>query len=252
MIPFFHKIRYKLAYDNQFLKYSRYAIGEIVLVVIGILIALQINNWNEARKERNLELQLLRSFERSLQKDLLDMDSNIRVHQNGIVAANTILKILEEPGPRDSDSISVLMSKVLMPTLFVYSTSAFETLKSKGVTLISNDSLRDHIIEVYDSRYRFFVENEKIHYQTLEKMLFEVFPGRFEDSYNYQINPPDFDGTVRPIDADALANDKEFLYHLRSFRNRLNILVDWQYAQLRQRIVALRKDIRDEINKVQR
>jgi len=47
MTPFFRRIRYKLANDNQFLKYSRYAIGEIALVVFGILIALQINDWNE-------------------------------------------------------------------------------------------------------------------------------------------------------------------------------------------------------------
>ena len=50
MIPFFRKIRKKMADDNKPLKYMRYAIGEIVLVVIGILIALQINNWNEDRK----------------------------------------------------------------------------------------------------------------------------------------------------------------------------------------------------------
>ncbi|UCD61312.1 MAG: hypothetical protein JSV59_01670, partial [Flavobacteriaceae bacterium] len=49
MIGFLRKIRKKLAEDNQFFKYSRYAIGEIVLVVVGILIALQINNWNNNR-----------------------------------------------------------------------------------------------------------------------------------------------------------------------------------------------------------
>ena len=59
MIPFFRRIRQKLANDNQFLKYSRYAVGEIVLVVIGILIALYINNWNEQRKEREKFDQVL-------------------------------------------------------------------------------------------------------------------------------------------------------------------------------------------------
>ena len=53
MIPFFRKIRKKMADDNRPLKYARYAIGEIVLVVIGILIALQVNNWNEQRKIHN-------------------------------------------------------------------------------------------------------------------------------------------------------------------------------------------------------
>ena len=55
MINFFRKIRKKLADDNKPLKYARYAIGEIVLVVIGILIALSINNWNENRKDRKAE-----------------------------------------------------------------------------------------------------------------------------------------------------------------------------------------------------
>ena len=63
MIPFFRKIRKQFADDNKPLKYMRYAIGEIALVVIGILIALQINNWNEnARTHRNQQnnLQLIR------------------------------------------------------------------------------------------------------------------------------------------------------------------------------------------------
>lgn len=57
MINFFRKIRKKLADDNQFLKYSRYAVGEIVLVVIGILIALQINNWN-VNNARDVEFKI--------------------------------------------------------------------------------------------------------------------------------------------------------------------------------------------------
>ncbi len=58
MINFFRKTRKKLADDNRFFKYWRYAIGEILLVVIGILIALSINNWNENRKNNELENDL--------------------------------------------------------------------------------------------------------------------------------------------------------------------------------------------------
>ena len=57
MIPFFRKIRKKMEDDNKLMKYMRYAIGEIALVVIGILIALQINNWNEGRKQEILEYE---------------------------------------------------------------------------------------------------------------------------------------------------------------------------------------------------
>ena len=59
MIPFFRKIRKKLADDNKPIKYLRYAIGEIVLVVIGILIALQINNWNNNRIAKKQLKELL-------------------------------------------------------------------------------------------------------------------------------------------------------------------------------------------------
>ena len=60
MINFFRKIRKKLADDNKPLKYVHYAIGEIVLVVIGISIALQINNWNEERKLAIVEIDILK------------------------------------------------------------------------------------------------------------------------------------------------------------------------------------------------
>ncbi len=70
MINFFRKIRQKLLTENKFSKYLLYAIGEIVLVVIGILIALQVNNWNEDRINSHLELQYLKRLERDMQESI--------------------------------------------------------------------------------------------------------------------------------------------------------------------------------------
>ncbi|SKB88672.1 DUF6090 family protein, partial [Maribacter arcticus] len=58
MIKFFRKIRQQLLTENKFSKYLLYAIGEIVLVMVGILLALQVNNWNELRKKEEAEIQL--------------------------------------------------------------------------------------------------------------------------------------------------------------------------------------------------
>src|SRR5210317_479613 len=69
MIKFFRKIRYDLMRQNKTGKYFKYAVGEIILVVIGILIALQINTWNENRKLRNEELKILQNFKKSLLTD---------------------------------------------------------------------------------------------------------------------------------------------------------------------------------------
>ena len=74
MINFFRKIRKQLADDNKPLKYLRYAIGEILLVVIGILIALQINNWNQVRLERMEEVNAVSRFLADIQVDLNDFD----------------------------------------------------------------------------------------------------------------------------------------------------------------------------------
>ena len=63
MIPFFRKIRKTLADDNKPIKYLRYAIGEIVLVVFGILIALQINNWHKSNEKNELKSVYLKSLQ---------------------------------------------------------------------------------------------------------------------------------------------------------------------------------------------
>ena len=73
MINFFRKIRKQLADDNKPLKYMRYAFGEILLVVIGILIALSVNNWNEENKERLVEKQRYQN----ILNDLVDDEANI-------------------------------------------------------------------------------------------------------------------------------------------------------------------------------
>ncbi len=74
MLPFFRKIRWRLSQDNQFLKYSRYAVGEILLVVIGILIALQINNWNEDRKSKLILKSHLETLKSDLESDIKNLE----------------------------------------------------------------------------------------------------------------------------------------------------------------------------------
>jgi hypothetical protein len=78
MIKFFRKIRQKLLNENKFSKYLLYAIGEIVLVVIGILIALSINNWNDERKKTNLKSSFIKSLKRDLSSDIVYFKTQIK------------------------------------------------------------------------------------------------------------------------------------------------------------------------------
>ncbi|WP_157473012.1 DUF6090 family protein [Eudoraea adriatica] len=74
MIKFFRRIRYDLMEKNKTGKYFKYAIGEILLVVIGILIALSINNWNEKVKNMRIENNYLIRISKDLENDLLEFE----------------------------------------------------------------------------------------------------------------------------------------------------------------------------------
>ena len=81
MIKFFRKIRYDLMEKNKTGKYFKYAIGEIVLVVIGVLIALSINNWNESKKIEKLEISTLIEISSALESDLSQLSNWISIKQ---------------------------------------------------------------------------------------------------------------------------------------------------------------------------
>src|SRR5210317_368794 len=97
MIKFFRHIRQNLIMENKTGKYLKYAIGEIVLVVIGILIALQINNWNEQRKERIQEKIFLKRFEVELNTNLENILNAISLNKSRIQRAEFLSRTIDNP-----------------------------------------------------------------------------------------------------------------------------------------------------------
>jgi len=91
MITIFRKIRQKLIADKRASKYLLYAIGEILLVVIGILIALQINNTNELSKQRNLELHYLKNIKTDLILNIKHLENYIDARETAINSANEVI-----------------------------------------------------------------------------------------------------------------------------------------------------------------
>ena len=100
MIKLFQKIRQRLLIENKFSKYLLYAIGEIILVVIGILIALQINNWNEIRKIRNTEQHYLLSLKEEFSFNRDELKSIINRNKLNFDYA---LKTLNNTGPENPE-----------------------------------------------------------------------------------------------------------------------------------------------------
>lgn len=149
MIKFFRHIRQRLVNENKFSKYLLYAIGEIILVVIGILIALQINNWNEARKnnitESDYYCRLLEDFE-------LDRQNIKRLSEESDYKIRKSKELLLEL-PKKQKPIEYLIDEyiqALRTNAFVPSKVTILDITSSGkLNLIKNDSLKKTLIRYY-------------------------------------------------------------------------------------------------------
>jgi hypothetical protein len=247
MLHFLRGIRRSLINTGATRKYLVYAVGEILLVMIGILLALQVNNWNEERLSSKEELNILKSLLAGLVKDQSDILFNQRFLSESILSGDKVISSLEKNLPYN-DSIPIFLGRLMLPMKFLYSTSAFETLKSKGVGLIRNSILREEIISVFDSQYTFFMDEETIHIEELHRGLKEIFNSRFEESYTFDMTKSDFGPQMIPLDFEALKSDQEFKYYIKSYKNRTSILLNFHYERLRSQVTQLINNIEKEIN----
>ncbi|WP_375325365.1 DUF6090 family protein [Flagellimonas sp. GZD32] len=165
MIKFFRKIRQKLLSENKFSKYLLYAIGEIILVVIGILIALQVNNWNENNKKREFEITILKEIRNNLIFDLEDFESNITHLENKTTSSASLLKAFEDDLDYN-DSLGYFFFYLKTYPHFNYKSNGYKLLLSKGLDIIKNDTIRNRITDLYEARYKYLKtwESERIVY----------------------------------------------------------------------------------------
>jgi hypothetical protein len=140
MIKFFRKIRHRLLTENKFSKYLIYAIGEIVLVVIGILIALQINNWNEEGKTSLEEQKILEQLKNEFEKNLEQLNEKIYMRNKMTLASEGLLNYIDHPEEIVEDSLLYYLFRLTQePT--------FDPIKndlavSGKLRMIKNDSLK--------------------------------------------------------------------------------------------------------------
>src|SRR6056300_608058 len=105
MIKFFRRIRFDLMEQNKTGKYLKYAIGEIVLVVIGILIALSINNWNETKKEHHILKGHLETIVENLNNKQVQLSALIQHRQKSHALSTQMINAYKSNNNADSDSI---------------------------------------------------------------------------------------------------------------------------------------------------
>jgi hypothetical protein len=190
MIKFFRKIRQGLLAEGKTGKYFKYAVGEIVLVVIGILIALQINNWNENNKNKEKENKYLSNIDREIINDSLTIENRwFKYRQKKIESLELARQyIMGEYIPKDTLMFinNVAFGGVNSRASFTGSSRTYKELVSTGnLSLISNDSIRQLIVDFYSTKDFLdkYSENIRSDYATYVNSI-KVYNPKYPDSIN--------------------------------------------------------------------
>lgn len=163
MIKFFRKIRKSMIKENKVSKYLLYAIGEIVLVVIGILIALQVNNWNETRKLKETEREFFKGVKSDLLQDKAYMNLIIEKTNKKIMVYNMLKKDLpnlyETNRPRLDSLLNIYFATG--GTFYLISGSFNSAISSNEFNTFKNKALKMAVIKLYNSTYARLMDNAK-------------------------------------------------------------------------------------------
>lgn len=252
MLKFFRKIRQNLLSEGKTGRYLKYAIGEIVLVVIGILIALQINNWNENRKNNLLEQQLLKALLTEFETNLANLDQVIMFNDSNI---KNSVSLGRYTGPSLSDFNEKELSELMVgifkiePRFTPSQGTVMEIINSGKLSVLSDAKLRkalsdwqstlesvkrqeDYVVERRDLGHEFFLKegNFRRHLNIINDPLLDAKPSRFKNN-----------------DFKFLENE-EFESQLYLFIVASENLKQSFYLPLRSKIVDIIKTIESQID----
>ena len=212
MITLLRRIRKQLLENKQFAKYLTYALGEIVLVVIGILIALQINNRNETRKEREEEKKLLKELLRDFEANIAELDTVAYYANLSIDKMITAELHIEQDRPYEKKLDTLFGGLDYWDIPYIH-LAAYDALKAKGIQSISDDSLKYKIGRVYEQGMKHLLEDAgkwewSYNQNTTQRFMTKYFRRPKENRVSLAV----------PIDYEALKKDEEF-------RNFLSVLI---------------------------
>ncbi len=150
--------------ENKFSNYLIYAIGEIFLVVIGILIALQINNWNESRKQSITEKEFITSLKNDLKQDKAFIKRVIKLNEPRIVAYEILNDNLQNLYNNDRKSLDSIFKIYFRSQRTFYPISgSYESAESGNqISIFQNKKLVQKVVKLYNSTYDRLIDNGRI------------------------------------------------------------------------------------------
>ena len=213
MIRLIHRIRRKLMGTGKVRKYLAYAAGEIVLVVIGILIALQINNWNEARKLSSALDSSLWEVREDLIQDTMELNRMIAIRKLDFESQKNVISVLEGNQPL-TNTLYADLARVMLRRNVTLIRNGFDLIKEIGLSKLSNISLRNALV-VYYNKNQVDVANEVSddNYE-FENVWLPYVREHFREW--------DFDEIAIPVEDSFILKDTYLLTTLKTNMNNLN------------------------------
>jgi hypothetical protein len=243
MIKFFREIRQNLHMENKTGKYFKYAIGEIVLVVIGILIALQINNWNSDRISKNVEREYLIGISSNLSDDILELETHFKTDTTKLNAYTYLIRAFNVDKININDPLIITnLYPLFRNNWFEGQNVVFEDLKSSGkLNIITSDSIK-HKVQTY---YRFFeetVKREDVSNAVIDKLGLELIgylpaASLLEPTYIEQWN-----GNAGPPNLKFI-KQLDFIENKSIIIDNYSIRKAWQYGNHEARLELYNKAV---------
>ncbi len=238
MITFFRKIRKRLLSENSVSRYLIYAIGEIALVMIGILLALQVNNWNQGRKEKAIEQELLLQFQTDLNGDLEALNKIEINYELIIQSCEIIVDHLKNKKPWQ-DSLALHFDLWNDYEAYFTNTGAISNLNSRGVELIRNTPLRNKILNLYNQVYPSSKKGSDFFREDHVHITYKIHLERIE--------PVQWLEKAIPNNYEALYEDQIFINHVQWIRNAASFNSN-KFKEVKEEIKILLSLLQTEIN----
>ena len=144
----FRAIRQKLFHEGKLLRYLTYAVGEILLIIIGIMIALQLNNWNEDRKSRGIEIEIYQELLEDLKASHEDIKPGLERHERCLQDTYDVRDHILKKAPFQQDIVRKFVNADA-DDQFYPRTTGYDYLNSIGLHTLSNDDLRKAITSLF-------------------------------------------------------------------------------------------------------
>jgi hypothetical protein len=219
---------------------------EFLTIFIGILAAFALENWNDNRKNNHTELKILSEISNGLNQDVKDINTNVEGHKLGLFATNFFRNLILNKQPH-KDSLKYHYFNLLRDFILLQNISGYETLKSKGLDIIKNDTLRTEILSLYENDYNSL---RKLEENYSELQFFE----NYHQDFNSTIIPNfilDENGKLTGINNPLKLTDKEqkiLLIDLWRIANNRNFMIN-NYIEVKNKIIEIQKHIEAELKR---